>query len=71
MGEAHTIESAPELVDTLTPLLDALANIHYLLDHNIASSQHIRELRMIEDEVFEEMLRAFETPLSAVSDSAA
>ena len=39
------------------PHLEAVANIHYLLDQNIDDPESLKELRLLEEKVFGEMLQ--------------
>jgi hypothetical protein len=56
-GMGRPTPSAAQLADALFPLLEAHANIHYLLDLYIFDPRRLRELRTSEDEVFEAILK--------------
>jgi hypothetical protein len=49
--------TARQLADILVPHLEALANVHYLLDTNLKEPARLRELRKLEDEIFDEVLQ--------------
>jgi hypothetical protein len=49
--------TARQLADTLVPHLEALANLHYLLDTSLKEPARLRELRKLEDEIFDEVLQ--------------
>jgi hypothetical protein len=45
-----------ELALKLLPLLEAIANLHYLLDHNISRPDKLEKLRAMENETFNSVL---------------
>ncbi len=49
--------TAGDLAHTLLPHLEALANVHFLLDTNIESPSHLKRLRQLEEEIFTVVLR--------------
>ena len=49
-------ESARELAEKLVPLLETVANLHYLLDLNVAEPERLKALRATEDDAFSHML---------------
>ena len=48
---------ARELANQLLPHLEAVANLHYLLDHHVADPASLKELRAVEDKAFNVMLK--------------
>ena len=64
---AETIEErdrpAKELANELLPHLEAVANLHYLLDQHVENPGSLKELRAIEDEAFNAMLQRVLTHL--------
>jgi hypothetical protein len=48
--------SARELAVRLLVPLEAIANLHYLLDLHVVNPERLKELRKIEDAAFEQML---------------
>jgi hypothetical protein len=46
-----------ELSSKLLPQLEAVANIHYLLDKHIENPERLIELRQLEERIFGEMLK--------------
>ena len=48
---------ARELARELLPHLEAVANLHYLLDHHVEDPASLKELRVVEDEAFNAMLQ--------------
>lgn len=48
---------ARELATELLPFLETVANLHYLLDWHVESPDRLKELRVIEDEAFDAMLK--------------
>ena len=48
---------ASELARELLPYLETVANLHYLLDWHVVNSDRLKELRGIEDEAFNAMLK--------------
>ncbi|AXC16177.1 hypothetical protein ACPOL_6973 (plasmid) [Acidisarcina polymorpha] len=49
--------SARELAKELLPYLETVANLHYLLDWHVVNPDRLKELRAIEDEAFNGMLK--------------
>ena len=49
--------SARELATELLPYLETVSNLHYLLDWHVVDPIRLKELRAIEDEAFEGMLK--------------
>ena len=49
--------SARELAARLLSPLEAIANLHYLLDLHVVNPERLKELRKVEDEAFEQMLQ--------------
>ena len=54
---------ARELAQELLPYLEAVANLHYLLDRHVENPESLKELRAIEDEAFNAMLKRVLTHL--------
>ena len=54
---------AKELAQELLPHLEAVSNLHYLLDRHVEDPQSLKELRAIEDEAFQAMLQRVLTHL--------
>ena len=48
---------ARELARELLPYLEAVSNLHYLLDWHVVNPERLRELRAMEDEAFNAMLK--------------
>ena len=48
---------ARELTNELLPHLEAVANLHYLLDRHVEHPEKLKQLRTIEDEAFNAMLQ--------------
>jgi hypothetical protein len=55
--KAQKFDTVDQLADALLPLLEASANVHFLLDHNLLNPQRLRELRLVEDRLLEETLK--------------
>ena len=53
----HPLGMSQELADLLLPHLEAVANLHYLLDVNIEKPERLKELRLLEEKIFGEMLQ--------------
>jgi hypothetical protein len=49
--------TARELANSLLPHLEALANVHFLVDLNVENSESVKTLRLLEDEIFADLLR--------------
>jgi hypothetical protein len=49
--------SAKELAHELLPYLEAVANLHYLLDWHVLEPTRLQELRAVEDEAFNAVLK--------------
>jgi hypothetical protein len=47
---------AEDLARSLLPYLEAVANLHYLLDLHVDNPQRLKALRAIEEDTFEKML---------------
>jgi hypothetical protein len=45
------------LADELLPYLEAVANLHYLLDWHVLDPKRLQELRAMEDEAFNAVLK--------------
>jgi hypothetical protein len=56
-------EDVQRLARRLSPHLEAVANLHYLLDYHIRDPKRLLELRMMEDESFEAMLKIVQDAL--------
>jgi hypothetical protein len=54
------MRTARELAAALLPQLEAIANIHYLLDKHVEDPDSLRRLRTLEEEVFESLLAEVE-----------
>lgn len=50
-------KAARELAQELVPYLETVANLHYLLDWHVVDPDRLKELRSIEDEAFDAMLK--------------
>jgi hypothetical protein len=48
--------TASQLADELLPHLEALANLHYLIDKNVLDPARIKDLRLLEDNIFGDLL---------------
>ncbi|WP_263386025.1 hypothetical protein [Granulicella arctica] len=48
---------ARELATELLPFLETVANLHYLLDWHVEAPERLKELRVVEDEAFQAMLK--------------
>jgi hypothetical protein len=58
-----------ELAHELLPHLEAVANIHYLLDQHIESPERLKELRLLEEKIFGEMLQVVLEQVKSGADS--
>jgi hypothetical protein len=56
--------SAHDMAVSLLPLLEAIANLHYLLDLNISEPAKLKELRAIEEEGFTAVLTLVQSYLA-------
>jgi hypothetical protein len=49
--------TARELATSLLPHLEALANVHFLLDKHLQNPETLRSLRLLEEDIFADVLQ--------------